>query len=108
MAQEEALYWLALSRAPGIGPKRFFRLLEAFGGAGEAWTASPALLTGVLGRQPARELLAYRRAVNVEEEWEKLKTKGIKCLLYPEEKYPKLLKTIPIPAGLVLHRRIPE
>jgi DNA processing protein len=92
-----------LSRAPGIGPKRFFRVLEAFGGAGEAWTASPALLTGVLGRQPARELLAYRRAVNVEEEWEKLKTKGIKCLLYPEEKYPKLLKTIPDPPPVLYY-----
>ncbi|NLZ45001.1 MAG: DNA-protecting protein DprA [Clostridia bacterium] len=103
MAQEEALYWLALSRAPGIGPRRFFRLLEAFGSAGEAWTASPALVTGVLGRKLAREFLAYRRTINVEEEWEKLKAKGIKYLLYPEEKYPRLLKMIPDPPPVLYY-----
>ena len=103
MLQEEAWYWLALSRVPGIGPRRFFRLLEAFGSAGEAWTASPALLAGVIGRKLAREFLAYRRRVNVEEEWEKLKTKNIKYVLYPEEKYPPLLKRIPDPPPVLYY-----
>ncbi|NLY88937.1 MAG: DNA-protecting protein DprA [Firmicutes bacterium] len=103
MLQEEALYWLALSRAPGIGPRRFFRLLEAFGSAGEAWTAPPALLAGVIGWKLARELLAYRRTINVEEEWEKLQAKNIRYLLYPEEKYPRLLKKIPDPPPVLYY-----
>lgn len=103
MSKEESLYWLALSRAPGIGPRRFFRLLEAFGSAGKVWTASPALLTGVIGRGVAREFLTYRRKTHVEEEWEKLKAKNIKCLLYPEENFPKLLKEIPDPPPVLYY-----
>jgi hypothetical protein len=33
-------YWLALNRVKGIGPARFRLLLDAFGSAAEAWSAS--------------------------------------------------------------------
>ena len=56
MLTEEALYWIALHKAPGIGPKRFYRLLGGLwygpGGVGSgagrphqsAWAESRRLI----------------------------------------------------------------
>ncbi len=103
MVEEERIHWLALNRAPGIGPRRFFRLLEAFGTAEQAWNAPAGLLTGVLGRAVARDFVAYRQKVRVEEEWETAKRKNIKCLLFKEENYPELLKRIPDPPPVLFY-----
>ena len=54
MLTEEALYWIALHQAPGIGPKRFYRLLTAFGTAQGAWKSESGALAAVLGLQQAR------------------------------------------------------
>jgi len=101
--QEETIHWLALNRAPGIGPRRFFRLLEAFGTAVKAWAAPAGLLTGVLGRAAAREFVNYRQKARVEEEWETAKKKNIKYLLYKEKNYPELLKKIPDPPPVLYY-----
>jgi len=52
LSPEERAAWVGLHLVKGIGPVRFRRLLDHFGSAREAWTASPKDLeqAGVTGQ----------------------------------------------------------
>lgn len=94
MDLDEKAYWLALSGAPGIGPRRFNKLLEVFGSAREVWEGSLPALSTVLGRSPAEELADYRKRVEPRKVWDALVETGYKTFFSCEECYPKLLREI--------------
>ena len=47
----ELKYWLWWNRVPGIGPARFYKLLEEFGSMKNAWFASLLELKQFLGEK---------------------------------------------------------
>lgn len=101
---EDRPYRMALSGAPGIGPRRFKTLMEAFGNAKEAWKASPAALLALLGENQTHNLEEYRAKIEPLQEWEKLKKKEIHCLFSDEDSYPRLLKQISAPPPVLYYR----
>ncbi|NLY90369.1 MAG: DNA-protecting protein DprA [Firmicutes bacterium] len=94
MLTDEALYWLALHKAPGIGPKRFYQLLAAFGTAKAAWESDLRALTAVLGPKIAADLLAFRRSCSLQAEEKRVKKAGCRVMLVTDTAYPPLLKKI--------------
>ena len=104
MLTEEALYWIALHQAPGIGPKRFYRLLAAFGTAQRAWESESGTLAAVLGKKVAADLLAFRRITSPAAEGEKVHQAGWGVLLAIDPAYPPLLKQIIDPPPVLYYQ----
>ncbi|NLW56209.1 MAG: DNA-protecting protein DprA [Firmicutes bacterium] len=103
MRSKEALFWVAFNRAPGIGPKRFYKLLSHFGAARRAWEANEQELAGVLGKKLAAELLAFRQRYSLEEEAERIEQAGCGLLLATDRAYPPLLKKITDPPPVLYY-----
>lgn len=95
----ERLYWLALTRLPGIGGRRWKWLLEQFGSAKAIWEASPAALQKTLGIGPGlvKAILRARAEFDALAEEERLWRLGVRVLLLPDPAYPPLLRHLPDP-----------
>ncbi|NLM37410.1 MAG: DNA-protecting protein DprA [Firmicutes bacterium] len=104
MLTDEALYWIALHKAPGIGPKRFYRLLAVFGTARAAWEAEPRALVEVLGRKVAADLVAFRRTCAPAAEGESVQKAGCRVLLACDSAYPVLLKQTSDPPPVLYYK----
>jgi DNA processing protein len=88
-------YWLALTRAVGIGPAHFQRLVAYFGSAEQAWRADGAALVAAgLDGRAAQGLLALRGEVDPAGEEERLAARGITALTLEDAEYPACLRTI--------------
>ncbi len=94
MHAREALFWVAFNRAPGIGPKRFYKLLRHFGSAQRAWEAEDRELAEVLGEKLAAEFTAFRQRYSFAEEAERIEKAGCRLFLATDRTYPPLLKKI--------------
>lgn len=104
MTIEEKGYWVALSMAPGIGPKRFQRILDFFGRAEEAWQASPQVLQKLLGGKLAVEFSDFRRQVEPRAILEDLAKKRMKFVCSCEAEYPRLLLQIYDPPPVLYYK----
>lgn len=104
MLTDEALHWIALHKAPGIGPKRFYRLLAAFGTARAAWEAEPDALAKVLGRKVAAGLVAFRRTCSPPAEGERVYKAGCRVLLARDPTYPALLRQTSDPPPVLYYK----
>jgi DNA processing protein len=94
---ETIRHWLALIRAPQVGPATFYSLLQSFVEPEAVFKAPQATLEN-LGLRP--ETIAYLR----EPDWHRidadlawLETPGSQLLLLNDSLYPPLLKDIPDP-----------
>lgn len=89
--------WLALLRAPGVGPATVQRLVEAFGSAAMALSAGPAALRGLgLNDEQLRSLTAPDwPGVDRDLEW--LAGPGRSFVALDDPRYPPLLRDIPQP-----------
>ena len=98
----DAKYWVALSRHKKIGARTFLKLHKRFRSLKLVWQASQRELAEAhldLGQiEAVREVI---RKVNPEEELTKLKKYKIDVLIYPDQEYPKILKEIPDPPGIL-------
>jgi DNA processing protein len=95
---DERAYWVLLSMVAGIGPARFGRLIERFGGAQAAWTAPPLELAEVgLDRRAVRSLLELRAKRDPEAEWRRLERLGVDVLTLEDAAYPPRLREIADP-----------
>jgi DNA processing protein len=95
---DERVYWVLLSMVAGIGPARFGRLLDAFGGARAAWGAGELELAAVgLERRAVRSLLDLRKRLNPEAEWRRLERLGATVLTLDDPEYPARLREIADP-----------
>ena len=102
---DERVYWALLSMVAGIGPARFGRLLEHFGGARAAWTA-PALDLAEVGldRRAVRSLLDLRTKLDPEAEWRRLERLGTAVLTLDDAEYPSRLREIADPPPVLYVR----
>jgi len=88
--------WLALSRADGVGPTIFARLIEHFGNPDRALGASVKQLTKVdgIGFKTAEQIAASRGKFDTTAELNLAEQLGI-CLIHLQDpRYPVLLKQI--------------
>ncbi len=97
MQNEELKYWLWWNRVPGIGPTRFYKLLEEFGSMKGAWLAGEDKLGLIIG---AKALAGYR---TIRDEWDpdlelkKAEHFGFQIFCFVDSDYPANLKRIPDP-----------
>lgn len=88
-------HWIALTRVTGIGPRRFDRLMQAFGSARAVWEASAAdLVAAGLDRRTTEALLAARRRVDPAKEADNLQRIGATAVTKLDPRYPGRLAEI--------------
>lgn len=95
---EERIYWVLLSQVSQIGPARFGRLLDHFGSARAAWTASLLDLAAAgLDRRSIESLGRQRAKLNPESEAYRLERAGVRLLILDDACYPSALREIADP-----------
>lgn len=105
MAVNGQVYWVLLSLAPGLGPVRIRRLVEAFGDAEQAWRASEIeLVQAGLDRRAVEGIVASRKKWEPERVWERLQALGARVVTLGDASYPELLREIPDPPPVLYYR----
>ena len=111
MDAEQIKYWVGFNMVQGIGPARFARLVQHFGGLKAAWRATSLELAAAgLDRRAIENTLAVRAQRDLDEEMEKLATLGVRVLTWEDSGYPRLLRPVPAapPVLYVLGTLTPE
>ncbi|MGQ9622723.1 MAG: DNA-processing protein DprA [Candidatus Caldatribacteriaceae bacterium] len=101
MTTKELPFFVAFSHIGGIGPVRFRRLLEVFGGAFAAWNAPLLDLQEVLGEGLARQIVSFRESTDPEKLCNDVLREGIRVITWEDEEYPPLLRTVSHPPFLL-------
>ena len=96
---DELFFWVALAMAPGIGPYRFLKLIEAFGSPEAVMTAGVRELAGVpeIGKTIAQGLKRFAWRSKVEDELRRSRELGTEWLTLADSAYPARLKEIADP-----------
>ena len=102
---QETKYWVALSTHEKIGARTFQKLLKRYKKISKVWGTNKLAL-----REAGLETIQIDACMEVvahadpDKEMEKLRKLGIKTFLCTDEKYPKLLKELSDPPGLLYVR----
>lgn len=101
--EEKYLPWMALARVEGLGPLGFKKLVERFGDARKAFSASESDLGRVpgLGRKGIRGLLRFSGWDEVRKELHCAFDAGIEVLPYDDPDYPPRLRAIADPPSFL-------
>ena len=104
--EDELLDLLRLELIPGVGPRTRKALLERFGTPRAVLQAAPSQLREVPGVGPKllEKLLAARCEVDVEAELAFCRANGIEILTERHAAYPRLLREIADPPGVLFVR----
>lgn len=98
----EKKYWVALSTHQKIGARTFQKLYKRYINLSKVWHTNDNELSEAgldLGQiQAVKEVV---NKIDVEKEWKKLAHHKVDVIIYPEKIYPKLLKEIPDPPGIL-------
>ncbi len=96
LLQEETTAALCLNLVPGIGPRVFADLVEAFGSPANVLAAAPAQLREVpgVGATLVKAIVMARETSNVQEQMEICRQHEIKILANGETGYPEPLREI--------------
>jgi DNA processing protein len=98
-------YWLALSRVHGIGPARFYLLLDRFGSAENVWRSPPDdWLAAGLDALTTAGFTQERSRIVPEAELEALSRHRIGVLRFSDSSYPPLLREIHLPPPVLYLR----
>jgi DNA processing protein len=97
MEIEELKYWLWWNRVPGVGPTRFYKLLEEYGSMVDAWQAPPQFLQAIIGEKALTGWQEIKKTWDPEQELRKADHLGICFYCYSDTGYPQLLKEITNP-----------
>lgn len=105
---EQKKYWLGFSLFPGIGPKRFFLLLNYFGSAQNIWQASEnKLIQTGLSQKLVKRFVIYRKSIDLGSKEKELVKKKTQFITYNDKLYPQYLKEISSPPiGLYVKGRL--
>ncbi len=105
MDRSQLRYWVGFNIVPQIGPMRFRALLKHFGSAKTAWHAeSSELRAAGLDRRALANLLAARRALDLDREMERLARAGVTVLTWDDDAYPARLREIGTPPSVLYVR----
>lgn len=108
---KEKLYWMGWQYLLAGRAKRIWELLDRFGSLEVAWLAGEKELVTLGEFEPlaAANLVARRKALDLEEEMKHLEKLNIRYITFDEEEYPGLLRQIPDPPpGLFVRGSIPD
>ncbi len=107
--REERAIWFALSRVPGLIPRKLWHLVNSLGSARAVWEASPeTLIQSGLSPRVAQRIVACRSTgLSAVVRSEK---QGVHIVTWADPQYPSLLRRIPDPPPVlyVRGRLIPE
>jgi DNA processing protein len=94
---------IRLAMTSGVGPAIFRALLERFGTAAEVFDAAPADWRSVpgVGTKIAQALAAARTEIDVDAQIALCEANGISVLARTDDDYPRLLRTIHDPPGVL-------
>ncbi|MCL5407457.1 MAG: DNA-processing protein DprA [Patescibacteria group bacterium] len=102
---DDKKYWVALSTHQKIGARTLLKLYKKFKVLERVWSAGTyALSEAGLNLDQIAAVKEVILKKNPEKEWEKLQKYKIDILIYPDKDYPKLLKEIPDPPGILYVR----
>lgn len=105
MAGSQLRYWVGFNIVPQIGPARLRALLQHFGSLEAAWKAdAQALEAAGLDRRALANLLATRRALDLDRELERLARAGVTVLTWDDPAYPRRLREISAPPPVLYVR----
>lgn len=88
--------YIALNLLPNIGPVRVHRLLDHFGDAKSILSAKAGDLREVkgIGKDVSECIANWRSLINLQDELEKIQSRGIRIITPEDETYPSLLRKI--------------
>jgi len=97
---------LVLALTPGIGPRLRKALLAQFGSADAVLSAAASDLRAVpgIGQKLSRSIVAARHEVNLDHELRDCNEFNVQILAESEPDYPRSLRTIPDPPGVLFVR----
>ncbi len=105
MPGSQLRYWVGFNIVPQIGPARFRALLDHFGTLEAAWQAdSRELQASGLDRRSLANLLAARRALDLDRELERIERAGVTVLTWEDEAYPSRLREVSTPPPVLYLR----
>lgn len=100
----EKAYWIWLARVPGVGARRFKRLLEIYDSPINVWKASDNDImarAGKLGKNVAYNIIRYRHERYLKEAAKALQIPGIRIIIPTDSEYPWILKQIYDPPAVL-------
>jgi len=103
---DELTHAVRLALIQGVGPRIRQALLERFGSAAAALAAAPSELREVpgVGAKLMKNIVAAREGNDAEEEIAVCRSHGVKILMEADEEYPRLLREIHDPPGVLYVR----
>ncbi|KKQ18114.1 MAG: protecting protein DprA protein [Berkelbacteria bacterium GW2011_GWB1_38_5] len=102
---DEKKYWVALSTHGKIGGRTLLKLYKKFKSLEKVWQAGQwQLAEAGLNLDQVEAVKEVISKKNPEKEWEKVQKHKIDVLIYPDVDYPKLLKELPDPPGILYLR----
>jgi DNA processing protein len=91
----EAKFWVAFSRVPGVGPKRYEAMLARFGSLAEAWRATRSELKEAgLDQRTVRQIADERPSIDPDVEWQRLEAARVRAITWDDPAYPARLREI--------------
>ncbi len=94
--------WLALSLAPGLGPRRILQAVNHVGSVTRILELSLTDLEALRFPAPAVQFISGGQALReAEEEWKRVRAEGASLLAYSDAAYPERLKEIFDPPTLL-------
>lgn len=107
--ERELPYELWLCSFPDIGNRQLVSLAELCGGAQGVYYAGTDKWNQVLKEKQVESLKRFTERWKPGEEYEKLRTKGIRLMTLADSLYPRKLREIPdAPYGLFVRGKLPE
>lgn len=98
-------YWAALATSEKIGARSFTKLYKRFGKLENVWRANAGdLMAAGLTSLQIEAILKVTKTIDPDKEMEKLNRLKLELLILTDEKYPKLLKEIHDPPGVLYMR----
>lgn len=104
---QEKVYWIWLARVPGIGSRRFNRLLEMYDSPINVWKASDEDIMAradKLGKNVACNIIHYRHERYLKEAAKSLQIPGVRVIIPTDAEYPWILKQIYDPPAVLYCR----
>ena len=102
LPDETQLAWLALSLAPGLGPRRILQAVDNVGSVTRIFELSLTDLEALRFPATAVQSISGGQALrDAEEEWKRVRAEGASLLAFSDEAYPDRLKEIFDPPPLL-------
>jgi DNA processing protein len=105
LSETKRAYWVAVVESEGVGPATFSSLLTRFGSAKAIWEADPKmLLEAGASKRAVDSLFTRRKSVSPKNHLKNLAKLGIRAVCWPDDEYPKPLKSISNPPSVLFVR----